>query len=51
MSLPMRSNNEDNFDDTPSSPILYSSVIHGPSGEYFDIVNPNCRLPDLKEGD
>ena len=29
----------------------FSSVVHGPSGEYFDIVNPNCSLPDLKEGD
>jgi len=30
---------------------LFRSVVHGPSGEDFDIVNPNCLLPSLKEED
>lgn len=30
---------------------MFESVVHGPSGEDYDIVCKNCFLPALKEGD
>jgi len=35
----------------PQSRVLYSSTVHGPSGEKFDIVCHDCCLPALKIGD
>ncbi len=30
---------------------MYSNVVHGPSGEDFDIVCKDCMLPEMNEGD
>lgn len=32
-------------------PVLYKSIVHGPSGEEFDVVCKGCLLPELEVGD
>lgn len=39
------------LDDTRSEEDLYDSVVHGPSGEKFDLVCKSCKLPKLQVGD
>eukprot|EP00957_Ditylum_brightwellii_P087489 6659825-Ditylum_brightwellii.AAC.1 len=36
---------------TTSEEELYHSTVHGPSGEVFDVVCPDCQLPGLNVGD
>lgn len=39
------------LDNTRSDEDLYDSVVHGPSGEKFDLVCKSCKLPKLQVGD
>lgn len=39
------------LDDTRSEEDLFDSVVHGPSGEQFDLVCKSCQLPKLQVGD
>ena len=40
-----------NIKSTANDESCYPSTVHGPSGEDFDIVCPDCLLPFLKIGD
>jgi len=39
------------LDSTRSEDDLYESVVHGPSGEKFDLVCKSCKLPKMQVGD
>jgi ornithine decarboxylase len=34
-----------------STPTLLPSMVHGPGGDEYDIVCPDCQLPELQVGD
>jgi ornithine decarboxylase len=42
---------DNNDDDHPKAVAVFSSTIHGPSGEDYDIVCPSIELPLLQVGD
>jgi ornithine decarboxylase len=42
---------EENTTTTEQKQLLKTSVVHGPSGEDYDIVCGDCQLPELQVGD